>query len=276
MVCIWFINGIKMISINSVIASQFDKSALDFISAANLTIESNRLAIQYLVVQLKAKGLWNKMRVIYPFVGGNATSHRYNLKNPALTTAAFAITFTGGWTHSANGIQGNGTTNVGNTNFNPRSHLTSATSTSHGIYVRNNVTGIYAGCNNSALGAAQNYLIISRNSSTIYTLTINSESTTFGTMTTASAAGFNVFNRTSSTNIRGYQNGSKLLDTTQALTNSPSFNYYIGCRNNAGSAGNYTTAEIAFHYIGDTLTDNEVSDMYTIIQQYQTILGRQV
>jgi len=265
-----------MINVNSVIASQFDKSALDFISAAGLTVESNRLAIQYLVVQLKAKGLWNKMKVIYPFVGGNSTSHSYNLKNPVLATAAFAITFNGGWTHSSNGALANGTTGIAYTNFNPRAHLTSATSTSHGIYVRNNVTGIYSGCNNSASGIAQTYLLINRSTSTTYATTINSESTTIGTMTTASATGFNVFNRTSSTNIRGYRNGSKLLDTTQALTNSPNFEYFIGCRNNAGSAGNFSAIEVAFHYIGDTLTDSEVSDMYTIIQQYQTILGRQV
>lgn len=266
-----------MINSTGIISSQWDKSALDFISAVGLTTQSHRLAIQYLVQQLKIKGLWTKMKVIYPFIGGTATTHRYNLKDPQLTTGAFAITFTGTWTHNANGIAGNGTNNLADTNFNPRTHLTNSTSVSHGCYIRATASsGMLGGANNSALGSAQHYLYITTNGTSTFTGTLDSESVSVFTITPSTYAGFVCMNRTSATNIRAYHNGTKLLDTTNALTNSPNFNYYIGSRNNAGTAANYSTANIAFYYIGDTLTDTDASNMYSIIQQYQTILTRQI
>jgi len=37
-------------------------------------------AINELVKDLKSNNLWDKMKSIYPFVGGTVSSHRFNLK----------------------------------------------------------------------------------------------------------------------------------------------------------------------------------------------------
>lgn len=260
-----------------IISSQFDYDAINFCSAAGITDQTQVIALNYLCLELKLKELWNKCKVIYPFVGGTASTHKFNLKDPRDLDAAFRITFTGTWTHSANGAQGNGTNNVGNTFFNPRTHLTT-TSTSHGSYIRNNYSGIICGCNNSDVLANQNFLYISSTIATTgnWTATLNSNSATTFNFTAATETGLVATNRSSSTSVKGFYNGSKLIDTTNALTNTPNFNYYIGCRNNAGTAANFSEAQFAFHYIGDSLTDSEHSNMYTIVQQYQTILGRNV
>ena len=80
-----------------------------FITAAGITDPTQQSAIITLVTDLKGYGLWTKMKAIYPFVGGTATTHKFNLKNPLDTDGAFRLSFSGGWTHSANGALPNGT-----------------------------------------------------------------------------------------------------------------------------------------------------------------------
>ena len=116
-----------------------DPDAQAFLTAAGITDATITSAINTLVIDLKGYNLWNKMIAIYPFVGGTSTTHKYNLKNPVDTDAAFRLVFNGGWTHSSNGILGNGTNSYANTklgmNILPQdnAHMT--------IYSRTNSTG---------------------------------------------------------------------------------------------------------------------------------------
>ncbi len=91
-----------------------------------------------MVVDLKGFGLWSKMKAVYPFVGGTATTHKFNLKDPRDTNAAFRIVFSGGITHSSNGSQGNGVNGFANTNLNILSNL-SLTDTHLSFYSRTNL-----------------------------------------------------------------------------------------------------------------------------------------
>ena len=85
-----------------------DPDAQAFITAAGITDPTQQSAINTLVVGLKADNLWTSMQAIYPFVGGTASSHKYNLKDPRDLDAAKRLVFNGGWTHNADGITGNG------------------------------------------------------------------------------------------------------------------------------------------------------------------------
>jgi len=87
---------------NSIIAQ--DADAYAFLTAASITNTTQVDAINNLVINLKAAGIWTKMKAIYPFVGGTATTHKWNLKNPLDSDAAFRLVFFGGMTHSSNGI----------------------------------------------------------------------------------------------------------------------------------------------------------------------------
>ena len=82
-----------------------DPDAFRFIEIANITNSTQAAAVNTLVVGLKSYGLWDKMQVIYPFVGGTAFSHKWNLKNPADTDAAFRIQYVGALSHTATGVQ---------------------------------------------------------------------------------------------------------------------------------------------------------------------------
>jgi hypothetical protein len=114
--------------------ASFDADAQAFITAAGITDTTQQNAINTLVVGLKTDGLWTSMQAIYPFVGGTATTHKWNLRN----TATNQLTFFGGFTHDSNGVMGNGTNSYATTNI-----YNSATL---GIYSRSsNPTGAFVG-----------------------------------------------------------------------------------------------------------------------------------
>ena len=86
-----------------------DADAVAFLAAAGITDATITSAICTLVTSMKANGTWTKCNAIYPMVGGTAATHKFNLKNPLDTNAAFRLSFVGGWTHSNNGALPNGT-----------------------------------------------------------------------------------------------------------------------------------------------------------------------
>ena len=87
----------------------FNTYAINFIAATGITASDQQSAINQLAYDLVNTGLMDKMIAIYPFVGGNATSHSFNLKDPRDADSAYRLTFSGGFTHSSGGVQGNGT-----------------------------------------------------------------------------------------------------------------------------------------------------------------------
>jgi hypothetical protein len=102
---------------STLVWSAFDADALAFITAAGITNDTQKTAINNLVLALKTASLWTKIAVYYPFVGGTATTHKYNLKDPRDLDAAYRALFYGGLTHNANGITGNGSDAYADTLF---------------------------------------------------------------------------------------------------------------------------------------------------------------
>jgi hypothetical protein len=75
--------------IKSVSTIALDPDAQAFLTATGITDPTITSAINTLVISLKNDGVWSRMVAIYPFVGGTADTHKYNLKNPQDTDAAF-------------------------------------------------------------------------------------------------------------------------------------------------------------------------------------------
>jgi hypothetical protein len=84
-----------------------DPDATAFLTAAGITDPTISNAIDYLVQQLKIINIWSKIYVLYPFVGGTATTHKFNLKDPRDLDIAFRAVFNGGVTHNSAGVTGN-------------------------------------------------------------------------------------------------------------------------------------------------------------------------
>ena len=247
-----------------------DADALAFITAAAITDATQQSAIITLVTQLKTYGIWSKMKALYPFVGGTAEQHRFNLKDPRTVNAAFYLDFFGGGTHSANGYLPNGNsyadTKLGANLLQTNNHFsyysrTSTVNVEVELGVFNNLP-LAIVCQ---LRAGSNYLSGGLASVVSYT-------------TTSSALGFWTGTKTSDTSRKGYLNG--VLQATSTSPDNevlPSLNIFLGARNNGGIGGQlFSTKQSAFASIGDGLTDTEAANFYTAVQTYQTTLGRQV
>ena len=257
-------------------ASGSDRDAGAFLEAATIYNSRQQRAIYELVRLLKQYGLWSKMKAIYPFVGGTATTHKWNLKDPQDTDAAFRLTFSGGWTHNANGVTGNASSAYGNTYLTPNTALTE-NNTHLSIYSRTNNDGVYG---DIGLDRTPNFFdLILRVSNTFYGDHYNRNTGAVITANTNSS-GFFITSRTSSTSMKAFRNTTQLGNTITASSvgfSNLNGNMYLAALNSTGNVVQYyTNRNYAFASIGDGLTDTEAANLYYAVQRYQQILGRAV
>jgi hypothetical protein len=252
-----------------------DADASAFFTASGLTGATNQSAINQLVVSLKGFGIWTKMKAIYPMIGGTAALHKWNLKDPQDTNAAFRLVFSGGWTHSSTGALPNGVNAYANTFLVPNTILTqNSTHISYYSRTNTNLTEIEIGASNGP-NAADNKLVLEIRTANVTYYNINSTSTYITHADTDSKA-FYVGNRTASNVVNGWRNGSKLATGTTASTAPSTASVYLGAFNRTSSVGFYSTKQCAFSSLGDGLTDADVGNLYTAVQAFNTTLGRQV
>lgn len=112
-----------------------------FISASGISDLTQVSAINTLYTDLVSTNitgtsLWDKIQILYPFVGGTATSNSINLKNAAL----YPLTFSGSAVHNTNGVTATPSTNTFFTSpFNMGT--LSANDFSFGMYLRSPMNG---------------------------------------------------------------------------------------------------------------------------------------
>lgn len=269
------INSPLIQNVGGVVLTSSDPDAQAFLNAAGITDATISLAITTLVTDLKGYGVWTKLKAIYPFVGGTATTHKFNLKDPRDLDAAFRLSFVGGWTHSVAGILGNGVNSFANTFYIPTIQSDSQNN-SIAIYVRNNInTGqpYDISASNDAGANTSPYSLISRYT-TNQAFFANGSYNQVGS--NSDSRGFwNGF--IDATNQRIFRNGLSFLSTSIPVATLTSFSLYIGANNGGGAATLFSNKEFAFASMGGTkLTTTEAANYYTAVQAFQTTLSRQV
>jgi hypothetical protein len=247
-----------------------DADANAFLTATGITNPTIVSAICTLVTSMKANGTWAKCQAIYPMVGGTATTHQYNLKNPANTNAAFRLSFSGGWTHSANGALPNGTNAFANTFYNPRAF---ATQNSHHVsyYSRTNSNGTEVEFG-AADGTGGTVLEIRTSGTTYYR--INSAAGYITALDSDSRA-FYMANRTASNVINGWKNSTKIANGSIVTATMTNLNYSLAAFNQFSNLY-FSRKQCAFASIGSGFTDAEAVNFYNTIQTFQTSLSRNV
>lgn len=250
----------------------FNPKSCDFIDAAALSTDALRIAIDYLTKELINKDLYTKMTAVYPIIGGGATSHKFNLIDPRDLDAAYRLAFAGTITHSSTGMLSNGSTGYGNTYIIPRTNL-SQNSVHISFYSRtNNAGGFEAGSyTNSSTDRLQ---LISKFSDNNQYAAVNSAGV--DSVAAARGDGFVIINRTASNVINAWRNTTKTINTARASVNPSPYSIFLLGLSSTGALFQPSIKECAFASIGSGLTDTNVSDLYTIVQAYQTLLGRQV
>ncbi len=261
---------------SNVVAQILDFDANEFINAASITNQTQKDACNQLVISLKGYGIWTKMRAIYPFLGGTASAHKFNLKDPRNIDAAFRLVFNGGWTHSSTGADPNGVNAYADTKFNPIAQSSSTSNFHLSAYNRELLSGNFQ----TYIGSAQS------SNSTNYTLLIYvsrewGNIAGFGnqvpTTNLASFIGMKQINVQGSRSAKYFKNGA--LQTGQFTMASGFLNgnlFIAASNNNNVGPGYYSPSQLAFATIGQGFTDTEAANFYTAVQAYQTTLGRQV
>lgn len=259
--------------------SAFDPDAQLFITNAAITDTTQQNAVNNLVINLKNYGIWTKMKAIYPFVGGTAAQHKFNLKNPLDTDAAFRLVFSGGWIHSSTGALPNGTNSFANTFFRPN-NWTNINNAHMSYYSRTNVNGAQVEIGLFALdgnGNSNNSLAVRYNDSFQSLLNLFGNNGWLLVGNTSSLGQF-MANRYVTNSLNSWKNGVKQgeISSTPSINTGNTYNYTLGSYNYNGGAEAFSTKQAAFASFGDGLTDTESANYYTAVQTFQITLSRNV
>ena len=259
-----------------------DPDAQAFITAAGITNTTQQNAIDNLVIGLKADGLWTPMQALYPFVGGTASTHKWNLKDPRDLDAAYRLQFGGGVTHNQNGARGNAVNSFMDTYF------TNFVQGQIGVYNRGGNIGFgtvqvnnytpplpwdytpYIGASSSAGGG-----------SALFT-DCNSESENQGVQYESEVTPLNLGLFTLS-GLNGltkvFSNGSLLAGPASNASPSaaPLSVYLAGSNGNDLFRSTSSNSQLAFGFVTTTaLTNTQNTNLYNRVQTFQTALSRNV
>jgi hypothetical protein len=258
--------GIRVGGFTPIGGGGFDPDAqafFDRVTTAGGTLSNTeKNAVNQLVLDMKANGTWSSMLAIYPMVGASAAACAQNLKSSSFTT-----TFSSGWTFASSGITPNGTSAFADTGLNQSTNLTNTNL--HCSYYANGGSFTFT---DGSIGVVNSNTFLLLRSSAIYFNQCDVDYAYYN----VSNFGFYCGTRSSGVLRYGYFNGSVVLTTGSVPNTTSSLNYYFGALNNGGSAGFFSSVKTAFATIGTNLTSIQNADLYTAVQAFQTTLSRQV
>jgi hypothetical protein len=258
----------------------FDADAQAFITAASITDNTQKTAINTLVTDLKTYNIWTKMKAIYPFVGGAAAQHRFNLKDPRPLSAAFYLDFIGGWTHSSTGALPNGANAYADTKFTP-SVSWSLSNAHSSYYSRSNISltsnqilfdAFIAGstCHQLYFDSASSSLV-----NDMFDVTNGDLKVPFSNLGSRTDGMF-IGNRANINSNKIFKNGTLFGSNTNGSGILPNIPLYLAAANTITGAVAFSSLQTAFASIGDGLSDTDASNFYSAVQSFQTTLSRNV
>jgi hypothetical protein len=265
------------------LAPSFDPDAqafFDRVTTAGGTLSlTEKSAVNSLVLQMKTDGIWTKMKAIYPMVGGGigTTAARQAACSQNLVSSSFTGSFSSGWTFASSGVTGNGTSAYMNTGFNTATNQ-SINNLSLSVYVRTAAMGI------GSITDMGNW----ENASALPLTNIQTSATArffycwdYSTATisffTSDASGMWGTSRSGTASWESFQRNVSVSQTTTTTQSTiPNNNVYLGAANGNGTTTEFSSRQIAFAHLGDSLSNTNFNNFYTAVQAFQTTLARQV
>ena len=264
-------------SMNKAVVYSYTSRTTAFASATGIIDTTILGALNTFDLGLISNGLDAKMKALYPFVGGTASTHKYNFMDARDLDVAFRLQFNGGWTHSSNGAKPNGTNAYANTYLNPVANSLTTSSAHLAYYARTmSTTADPAEIANYTDGSSA-FVLQTKGTGTdnryFYSFALRAVK-----IVTSSPIGLIGGSSISNTRRDVYHNGisvgNNTITDTATLGNYP---LYIGAGNIQNtSVSSYSDAQSSFASIGLGLTSAEFLIYYNLIQTMQTTLSRQV
>lgn len=241
----------------------FDPDALAFFArvttAGGSLSATEQTAIETLVVQMKADGIWSKMKAVYPMVGASAAACAQNLKS-----SSFTGTFTSGWTFSSSGIVSNGTSAYFDTSCRVVTDLNDL-----------NSSWSYSGTANSWNGAFDGSRVVGFNAKS--QIGLQNLSGITGTIPSSFKLMSGSVNSSSSNDAILYFDGVQQSAYTAASMSSD-ISFILGALNTGTfptvNAIIFNVVNIKTLTLGSKLSGAEMADLYTAIDDFNTALSR--
>lgn len=215
---------------------------------------------------------------LYEKVSGNRTTMATAACAQNLKSSSYTGSFSSGWKFAKENIISNGTSAIFNTNLKPFEALGTSYG-SHGVYLRNNAASgsfIVYGCGKTTANGEERFDGgYAFGTTTPFMATGNTNSDAVGTGSAVNT-GTSIATRQGATSQKFFKNGSLQVDGTQPFTANPNFNFYLGAANRGGTPIDYNIQHVAFLFIGESLTNTEVTDVTNAIQKFQTTVFREL
>jgi hypothetical protein len=253
-----------------------DSDAQAFLNAAEITSTTEANAINTLVIGMKAQGLWTKMKAVYPMVGGTASAHKFNLKDPRDLDAAYRLIFIGGWGHSSLGALPNGVNTYAETKLVPSIRLNT---NDHAIFFYTNTNNGPIAVDPLDMGSIENInsriFLYSR-------LDAGFAGAADGNFIqapyTAPLGCFALVTKQSATVTSLFKNATKIGTVNSGGTPPPLYDLIFGNVRITGTpyGAGWSTNRFAMVGISDGLSDADSVNLYNLTQAFQTSLGRSV
>ena len=231
-----------------------------------------------LFTSLVSYGLYDSLDVFYPMLGGTESSTALNGNRNSGTT--YDLRYSGtGFTYTASGATGDGTSSYANTNY------------LNSLLLQDDYSmGFYQFSSNSPVKTEEEILGVVSTNIPLLQVATNFGSTSYSVRSGANVGATNVANggnikgfyaltRTGSTSSSLFRNGNTtpIVTVTNSYTKSGSgANIFLWNFNFNGSpyGNSYANQTLNFAFIGKGLTATQISTLSTIINSFQTTLGR--
>jgi hypothetical protein len=242
-----------------------DADAISFLTTNNIVDEQTIQAIDELVIDWKAAGLWAKTHALWPYVGATGAICALNLKSPG----TFDLGFNGTWVHSATGSKP-GAGAYATTGIVPNAVL-QPSNRAVMVYTRTTEIG---GANIGVYGGG-NYITISTRQ-TAGTLAYEMDGNFRGVVDDG-APGFFLLTRINDSDLKFYRNGILLDQYTDTVASEPfAAQLFINANNVFGGAEDTSLREQAFAAVTDGLNPVESLAANVAVQKFETTMQRAV
>jgi hypothetical protein len=244
-------------------------------STSAYTDTQARTAITNLVDGLITDGVWDKLYCFFPFVGGTAAKHKWNLKNPT-TFEQDILYFVGSPTHNELGVVMNGSSNAAYINANPRQFKTGyefnfGCYSQGGTSTANTVDIGYYAAFNSGFHLSIKYSTSNHRCGifSAQAVTYSGADTSFFIVNRLGSAYKSIRNTTNLISVSTTADGQPALPNTLPLT--------LGAAINSGLSGYTLHAARTYsgYWFGQGLTDTQLGNFNTRVQDFNLALNRQ-
>jgi hypothetical protein len=255
---------------NKAVAPIYDADAQAYLTATEITDVTISNSWNNYVVNLKIKGIWIKLKCLYPMIGGTAFTHKFNGKDPRDLDSAYRLTFSKtGLIHSYTGIKANGTSGYADTNYKSLTNNLAL-----GFYSGVEITDgdkIEMGCFRNP--PVEDISIAIKYTGNLFYAIIGSR--VYPNTSNSSSRGNFIANNLANV-ITGFKNITKVIPATNnsnAIPTTISISLFSQ-KNETGNFTRFSDTECRNSFISEGLTEQQAIDFATLTEKFQFDLGR--